>query len=406
MANEEVVHVHRRNEDWAQVDLVVLQGTSFCNLNCSYCYLSEASRRSKAEMPLSVLEVVFSRILSSCYVADGLHVSWHSGEPLVLSPQYYATAINTVLALKDKYLPASFKIRFDIQTNATLIDRGWCDFFDAYRAVLNVGISCDGPGRMHDLNRVNWAGKPTHAQVVRGMDMMRDRGLRFDMIAVVSPTALDDPDGFIRFFAPYGESIREFHFNLFDEFGIDSTDDTAIREYCRRYDQFIRRLLHAYAREPTLPPCRNFTTFYDMLRAGDSRAAKLDARSMSRPLKSLTIDAAGNVLTFYAGLSGDECGDVYQDGRGLVVGNLVHEDLSAIASSPKLKRMQRDFEVSHRACESACDYHAVCSGGYNVVKFKRYGTFDAHETPECRVHVKTFADAMLDEMRLHERGST
>ena len=35
------------------IDLVVLQGTPFCNLNCSSCYLTEASRRVKVSLPIS-----------------------------------------------------------------------------------------------------------------------------------------------------------------------------------------------------------------------------------------------------------------------------------------------------------------------------------------------------------------
>jgi uncharacterized protein len=138
-----------------------------------------------------------------------------------------------------------------------------------------------------------------------------------------------------------------------------------------------------------------------MVRAGDSGAVALDARSMSRPLMSLTVDSTGNVSTFYAGLSGDECGDLYGDGRGMIIGNLLEQELSTIASSAKLERIRRDFELSHQVCESACDYYKVCSGGYNLVKFKRYGTFAASETPECRIHVKTFADTVLDELQRH-----
>lgn len=399
MTGESVVHFHRAHEDHGPVALVVLQGTSFCNLNCSYCYLSETSRREKAHMPLAVVETVLSRILSSSYLGEGLQVSWHSGEPLVLDPDYYATAIRTVLALRDRHLSPDFEIRFDIQTNGTLIDQRWCDFFKAHASVLSVGISCDGPASMHDRHRVNWAGRPTHAQVVRGIQAMRDNGLLFDAIAVVSPPALQDPEAFIGFFAQYRESIREFHFNLFDEFGIHSADEDAVADYALRYEQFIRRMLAAYQGQVTPLPSRNFAAFYDAVRAGGSGATAQDARSMSRPLQSLTVDARGNVCTFYAGLAGDECGDLYGDGRGLVVGNLMHESLSTIASSPKLARMRRDFELSHRTCESSCDYHSLCSGGYNLVKYKRYGTFAASETPECRIHVKTFVDTMLDDLQ-------
>lgn len=401
MASTACEDVRRPGMDVGPLALVVLQGTPFCNLNCGYCYLSEASRRQRTQMPLQVVETVFSRILSSGLVGASLQVSWHSGEPLVLKPHYYAEAIAAILSLRDRYLPACCDIRFDIQTNGTLIDQDWCDFFKTHASVLNIGISCDGPAEMHDRYRVNWAGRPSHAQVVRGMDLMRANGLLFDAIAVVSPQALDAPEAFVAFFARYRDAIREFHFNLFDEFGIDLSQEAAIAEHAARYARFLRRVLAAYGSAVAPPTCRNFSAFYDMLRSSDATAAGLDARTMSRPLRSLTVDTAGNVSTFYAGLGGDECGDLYGDGRGLLVGNLLHDELQQIATSAKLQRMQQDFERSHRACEAACDYHGLCSGGYNLVKFKRFGHFDASETPECRIHVKTFADTLLDDMARH-----
>jgi uncharacterized protein len=380
------------------IELVVLQGTSFCNLNCSYCYLSESSRRNRSSMSLSALELIFEKILSSRYVGEGLQVSWHSGEPLVLKPGYYAEAIDKILALRNVYLSSDFDIQFDIQTNGTLIDQTWCDLFKAYESVLSVGVSCDGPAVLHDAYRRTWAGKATHQQVMKGIELLRANGLRFDVIAVVSPDGLQYPEAFIEFFAKNRDSLREFHFNLYDEFDIGLADEDSLELYCRRYDGFIRSLLKAYASLHPLPRIRNFSAFYEMVLSEAETKTQFDARSMSRPLKALNVQAHGDVTTFYAGLTGNECRDLYEDGRGLVVGNLLQQNLDEIASSRKLLRIWQDFEVSHKACEAECQYYGVCSGGYNLVKHKRFGTFNATETPECRIHVKTFANAVLEEL--------
>ena len=64
------------------VQLLVLQPTPFCNLDCSYCYLPD--RNSKARMDWATLELAVKRVLASRYVDETLSVVWHSGEPLVL----------------------------------------------------------------------------------------------------------------------------------------------------------------------------------------------------------------------------------------------------------------------------------------------------------------------------------
>ena len=122
---------------------------------------------------------------------------------------------------------------------------------------------------------------------------------------------------------------------------------------------------------------------------------------MSHPFRTINVDIEGNISTFYAGLTLDEIDDVYGDNQGLIIGNLLEQNLEDIACSQKLARIEKDFEVSHKACEAKCDYSSMCSGGYNLIKFKTFGTFEATETPECFIHVKTFVDAILDDIDEH-----
>ena len=352
-------------------------------------------------MPLASLESIFRKILSSRHIGAGLQVSWHSGEPLVLKPAYYKAAMDAILGLKRTYCPAEFAVHFDIQTNGTLINQAWCDLLKEYEGTLSMGISCDGPAFLHDAHRKDWAGRPTHKQTLAGMELLRSNSIRYDVIAVVSHDSLDHPEEFIEFFAPFTDDIREFHFNLHDELNIRLEDRGALERYTKRYDQFLRRLLNVYSNaegSPVPPKIRNFSSFYELMFSEAETKPQYDARSMSRPLRTLNVQANGDVSTFYAGLTGAECPDLYGDGQGLIVGNLLTQDLDDVASSAKLGRIAQDFERSHSACEAGCDYYGLCSGGYNLIKYKRFGRFDVTETPECAVHVKTFAGAVLDEL--------
>jgi uncharacterized protein len=393
--------------EFAPIDLVVLQGTPLCNLNCSYCYLTEASRRTKATMDLSSVRKIFSKIFASRFVGDRLHVSWHSGEPTVLSPSYYDAAIEAILDLKAQHSSPDLPLRFDIQTNGTLINPKWCDFFKARREVLSVGVSCDGPAFLHDAGRKTWLAKPTHKQTVRGMNLLVENGITFDVTAVVSEPSLDHPQQFFEFFSSYASHIREFHFNLCDEFGIASEDIAARDVLADRYRHFLRWLLEALKNvgcSERIIRIRNLTDFYERLFAPADSAKVHDARSASRPFRSVSVDTNGNISTFYAGLTLHDSADLYGDKRGLIVGNLLEQDLEEIAGSDKLRRIAQDFESSHQACQAACDYWSLCSGGFNLIKHKRFGTFEATETTECHIHVKTFVDALLEDMNRSARG--
>jgi len=383
------------------VALVVLQGTPYCNLNCSYCYLPERSRQRTIKMSPDDLGTICQNIFSSTYLKDEVQFSWHAGEPTVLKPDYYRTCIETILKVRDSLLGPNFRVSFDMQTNATLINDAWCELLTEFQDVFSLGVSCDGPAELHDIHRRNWNGRNSHAQTEAGMRKLCENGIRFDITSVVSLQTLKHPEAFVEYFAQYEPFIGEFHYNLHDDLSLGGSDEEA--DYARAYGEFVKRLL-AYMSSSTrknIPKIRNFTSFYNRILVGQESRPDYDARAMAQPLKTLSVESNGDVTTLYAGLTQDESRDVrdlYGDGRGFCVGNLLTTPLEEIARGEKLQRVIADFEASHRACEQSCQYFDVCSGGYNLIKYRRAGRFDIAETPECRVHVQTFADIVLDDL--------
>lgn len=77
---------------------VYLKATNFCNVDCSHCYLSEETRADKRKMDKDgyIKVAHFVNDMAKAQRSDGVMFIWHGGEPLVLSPQYYEDAINTL----------------------------------------------------------------------------------------------------------------------------------------------------------------------------------------------------------------------------------------------------------------------------------------------------------------------
>ena len=388
-------------EQFCPIELVVIQPTSFCNMNCKYCYLTEQTRKTKNKIPLPLISTFFTKILSSKFLGERLVVSWHSGEPLVLGPNYYEDAIEVINQLRKRYCKADFEIIHDIQTNGTLIDEAWCSFFEKHRDILTIGISCDGPAQLHDAYRRDWRDSGTFENTLNGMKLLIKNSIQFSLIAVVSPRTLDHPDEFFDFFYSYRASIAEFRFNLLDEFS-DSGEYSY--EGSDKYYTFLKTILDriesSEAKDEILN-IKNFSYFYSRLFSSRDERLKQSAHYSSLPFRALNIATNGDVSTFYAGLTIDECTNVYGDNKGLVLGNLNYQSLDEIADSPKLRKIVQDFERSHLVCEEECPYFELCPGGYNLVKFNRHGTFEVAETPECIIQVKTFSKALMDHIDDH-----
>src|SRR3954451_68308 len=73
------------------LELLVVQPTPFCNINCSYCYLPD--RQSTRQMSTQTLEQTFSWVFASGLVRGPFTLLWHAGEPLVMPIAFYQNAV-------------------------------------------------------------------------------------------------------------------------------------------------------------------------------------------------------------------------------------------------------------------------------------------------------------------------
>src|SRR6516164_6325614 len=125
------------NQTVGPLSLLVVQPTSFCNIDCDYCYLPDRQNRSMIKP--ETLEALFAGVFASSILRDGFSLIWHAGEPLVLPVAFYEQA----LAMLARHNAQGLKVKICFQTNGLLIDDGWCRFFCDSGA--KVGVSLDGP---------------------------------------------------------------------------------------------------------------------------------------------------------------------------------------------------------------------------------------------------------------------
>lgn len=72
----------------------------------------------------------------------------------------------------------------DIQTNGTLIDSKWIEFFSKHD--FDVSVSIDGPKSIHDTNRIYPDGQGSFDDVIRGIRLVKNAGLSVGVCVVIS----------------------------------------------------------------------------------------------------------------------------------------------------------------------------------------------------------------------------
>ena len=177
-----------------------------CNLACKYCYYLEKNKLyPTAQRHLMSNEMLeqFTREYIEAQTMNQVLFTWHGGEPLLRSIDFYRKA----LSLQQKYAGGR-RIDNVIQTNGTLLTDEWCEFFAQNHWL--VGISIDGQQPDHDHYRLTAAGKLSWKKVMQGIKLLKKHGVEWNAMAVVNAYNVNHPMEFYRFFKENGCQFLQF----------------------------------------------------------------------------------------------------------------------------------------------------------------------------------------------------
>jgi uncharacterized protein len=358
-----------------QVKLLILQGTPFCNIDCSYCYLP--NRNGRTRMQPDTIDAVVRHLLADNLLGAHLTVNWHAGEPLVPGVAFYRDAMERLAPLSSR----GTHVVHSVQTNGTLIDGEWCEFFRA--TGMRVGVSVDGPAAIHDAFRVDRRGRGTHARTMAGIRKLREAGISFSVITVLTERSVDHADEMYEFFMDNGIEVVGFNIEELEGAHPQSSIDTP--GFAQRYEAFLRRF-HGRVERDGVMAVREFEYFANRIRRKRSRT-----NDQVQPLAILSVDASGNFSTF-----SPELLDAQSERHGdFVLGN-VHQGgiLSALATT-KFAAIFGEISAGVDACRESCEHFVVCGGGAPSNKLFENGGMDTTVTNYCRYTKKAIAELVL-----------
>ncbi len=213
-------------------------GSRFCNFGCGYCYYLGKADELTASPPRMSDEMLETYIVQHLEAHPGQRVgfSWHGGEPTLLGLDFF----RRVVSLQKRHLAPGRRATNGLQTNAALLDDEWCRFLAAES--FSVGVSLDGPARLHDLVRRTKAGEPSHHLTIRGWELLGRHGVTREILCVVGahnvehslevyrflkdigaghvgflPLVIPSPDGGVDAMSTPAKAFGEFLRDVFDE---------------------------------------------------------------------------------------------------------------------------------------------------------------------------------------------
>lgn len=360
------------------VDLLIIQPTPFCNIDCSYCYLSDRSDRRR--IALDTIEAI-AKFLCDVPVSNPLTICWHAGEPLIIPIPFYERAFDCFV---DSSRTAA--VQHSFQTNATLINDDWCEFFKRWS--VSIGVSVDGPRAVHDAHRVDRSGRGTFDRVMHGISKLREHEIPFSVISVLTKESLNAADEIWEFYR--SNNITQVGFNIDEEEGDHDVSSLIPSEHLTTFRKFMSRIADLQEQDPAIE-VRELDSMRRYLAAPPRAEVK---KSDNRPGAILNIDVDGNLTTF----SPELLGRVHSKYGKFAWGNVHVDSWERFVRNALFQRARADIEAGVALCREVCAYSAICGGGCPSNKLAEHDTFVAAETKSCRFQIQAVADVIIERL--------
>lgn len=188
------------------ISLLIKPASAACNMACKYCfYYDVAANRMcgfKGFMKETLLEELVKDALS--FAEGSCTFMFQGGEPTLVGLGFY----QKLLEFQKKYNTKNIRIHNSIQTNGTLINEKWAEFF--YRNGFLVGLSIDGTKDLHDGNRLDKQGKGTFDRILETARLFDKHRVAYNILSVITAENAKHIDKIYQFFKEQGFQYLQF----------------------------------------------------------------------------------------------------------------------------------------------------------------------------------------------------
>ena len=322
---------------------------AICNLDCKYCYFLSKEMMypgSRFRMADDLLEEYTKQYIASQHVPE-VTFAWQGGEPTLMGLDFFKRAVE----LQQKYRKPGTKIYNAFQTNGTLLDDAWCQFFRAHDFL--IGLSMDGPPDLHDFYRVDKGGAGTHHKVLAAARLLQKHRVEFNILTTVHAGNVQHPLEVYRYLRDeVGTQYMQFIpiVERDNETGYQEGDDVTDRSLTgAQYGDFLAAIFDEWVRRDV---GRVFVQIFDVA---------LAAWSGQHPGLCIFEETCGNALAM------EHNGDIFSCDHFVEpayrLGNIQEIPLVDMVASDFQRQFGLDKRESLPQYCRECDVRFICNGG-------------------------------------------
>ncbi len=319
-----------------------------CNLDCAYCFFLKKEQLypgSRFRMTDEVMENYIRQTIEAHHVPE-VTIAWQGGEPTLMGLDFFRRSIE----MEEKFAKPGQRIQNTLQTNGTLLDGEWCRFLRDNDFL--VGLSLDGPRRLHDVYRRDKGGRPTFDKVVRAARLMQQYHVEFNVLCTVNAANSLHPLEVYRFFrdelgAPFLQIIPVVE----RDNSTGNQEGTSITDRSVRPEQYGRFLIEIFDEWVRRDVGSMFVQFFDGVLMSYLRGRSSLCILQPTCGEGVALEHNGDVFS---------C-DHYVEPRHLL-GNISRTPLAQLVSSDQQRAFGRAKGENLPRCCRECDFLFTCYG--------------------------------------------
>ncbi len=326
------------------VNILIKPASSACNMACAYCFYRDvASNRGTAFEGMLSLETMATVIRSAFEYADHLcSFTFQGGEPTLRGLDFFREVVKLQKACNTRGL----RVVNSIQTNGLAIDEEWAAFLAENQFL--VGLSLDGPSDLHNLNRIDTAGKGTFSRVLHAAQLFDRYHVEYNVLCVVTGRNARSIEKIYRFYKRQGFRYLQF-IPCLEPLGQERGQE-AYHLSTAEYGQFLIRLFDLWLddfRKGEYISIRHLDNWLFMLLGQPPEACNMAGQCSIQ----FVVEGDGGVYPcdFY----------VLDEWR---MGTIGQTPLADMASGPVAQRFIAQSLPRPDACQS-CPYVSLCRNG-------------------------------------------
>ena len=323
------------------LSIMVKPASSACNLRCEYCfYTAVAKKREVFDKGMLSLETS-EKMISSAFECskDFVGFVFQGGEPLIRGIDFYREFVSLV----KKYNTSGVEVSFAVQTNGTLLNDEWCEFFRENNFL--VGVSLDGNEEQNKY-RVYPNGSASFGDIMGGIELLKKHNVQFNVLSVLTKNLANTFRDSYKFFKSMGLSYLQYIPCLRD---FDSDDDVYVmnnEDYLNYLNSAFRMYYNARLRGTPFS-IRQFDNY--VLLAHGSCPEQCGMKGGCS--EQFVVEGDGSVYPCDFYCNDEQC-----------LGNINDTSFAKMRKSKKaLDFISSSFEKKDECSE--CKYYYLCRGG-------------------------------------------